>query len=212
MGPLLHSPEKQMSRLWRNHWTARRLSLGLLVLVNMLPIPGILVLDWDLFSILFFYWLESGVVGFYNIARMAMVRPVFGSHGSNRGNRLAGILFFMIHYSAFMAGHGVFIFGLFGPVEVDAVTVLIGVLALSVSHGGSFLLNFVGHREYEKVTLDQQMVAPYRRIVVMHIAIILCAFLLSLFDAPLITLMILVVLKIAIDGFSHMREHQRLRT
>lgn len=212
MDPLQRSPEEPTSSLWRSGVTTRRLSLGLLVLANLLPIPGIVVLKWDLFSILFFYWLESGVVGVYNVARMAMVRPVFGSHGSNRGNRLAGVLFFMIHYSAFMAGHGVFIFELFGPVKLGAATVLIGILALSVSHGGSFLLNFIGRKEYERVTLDQQMVAPYRRIMVMHVTIILCAFLLSLFGAPFITLMILVLLKIAIDVIAHVREHRRLGT
>lgn len=182
----------------------KKLTLTILVLVNLIPVLGVFLLEWDLFSILFFYWLESAVVGVYNIARMAMT--------SAQGHKLSGILFFMVHYSVFMLGHGFFLYGLFSPIAVETVTVVLGILALSVSHGVSFAVNFVGHKEYERVSLSEQMVAPYGRIMVMHITIILCAFLLNLFGSPQITLVLLVFLKIIIDVFAHLKEHQKLGT
>ena len=143
------------------------------------------------------------MVGIYNIARMLLIKSQ---------HKTSGIIFFLVHYSGFMAAHGFFIFELFSPVSIKMSTVILGLVSLSISHGVSFVTNFIGHKEYEKVSLSQQMVAPYRRIMVMHITIILCAILLNLFSLPLVTMLILVFLKIAIDIVAHIREHQRRGT
>jgi hypothetical protein len=111
-----------------------------------------------------------------------------------------------------MAGHGVFIFALFDQVTIEITAVLLGISLLTISHGLSFFVNFIGHKEYEKVSLSQQMVAPYRRIMLMHLTIILCAFLLNLLGANRITLIFLILLKVAIDAYAHLREHRRLGT
>jgi len=196
----------------------KKLALGSLVVANLMPVLGILALDWDLFSILFFYWLESAVVGVYNIPRMAMANPTGrqtdqgGTAVASRSHRLSGILFFLVHYSFFMAGHGAFIFALFERVAIEITPVAVGISLLIISHGLSFLLNFVGRREYQRVSLSEQMVAPYQRIMVMHLAIIACAFLLNLLGPNRITLILLIVLKIGIDAFAHLREHRRLGT
>ena len=73
-------------------------------------------------------------------------------------------------------------------------------------------VNYIGRKEYQRVSLSEQMVAPYRRIMVMHLAIILCAFLLNLLGANQITLILLILLKVAIDASAHWREHRRLGT
>jgi hypothetical protein len=179
----------------------KKRALYFLIIANLVPLTGILFLSWDLFSVLFFYWLESAVVGIYNIARMMFIKSL---------HKTSGIIFFIVHYSAFMAGHGFFIFALFSPASIKMSTVILGLVSLTISHGVSFVTNFIGHKEYEKVTISQQMLAPYRRIFVMHITIMLCALLLSLFSLPLVTMLILVFLKIAIDIIAHIREHTRL--
>ncbi|MCA1804108.1 MAG: DUF6498-containing protein [Xanthomonadaceae bacterium] len=47
-----------------------RIALALLVAVNLIPIVGVLWLDWDLASIIILYWLENLVIGFYTILKM----------------------------------------------------------------------------------------------------------------------------------------------
>lgn len=185
-----------------------------LVTANLIPVVGIFLLDWDLFSILFFYWLESAVVGVYNIPRMAMADPETNESArtSGKSHKLSGIIFYLIHYSAFMVGHGFFIFELFSPVQVKVSIVVLGVASLAVSHGISFAVNFIGKKEYKKVTLSEQMIAPYKRIMVMQITIIVCGFLLNLIDSPQFALVFLILLKIAIDIYTHWREHLRLGT
>jgi hypothetical protein len=175
-----------------------------LIAANLIPISGIFLAGWDLFSVLFYYWLESLVVGIYNIPKMLM------AHKNPTKHKLSGIIFFVIHYSGFMAGHGFFLYALFSPIKLLLSTVILGIGSLIISHGISFVINFIGRQEYQKVSVSEQMMAPYKRILVMHLTIIVCGFLLNLISRNEITLMILVVLKIVIDLTLHLREHGKL--
>jgi len=190
----------------------KKTALGGLVLANLVPILGIVIGSWDVFSILFFYWLESVVVGLYNVAKMAMIRTVQGGVAIGPRHRISGIIFFAIHYSAFMAGHGLFIFVLFEPQNVEPAMIIVAALSLVVSHGISFVANFIGKKEYSRTTLSEQMIAPYKRVVVMHLSIILCGFLVNLLPSSQMLLIPLVLLKIAIDIAYHFNEHRTLGT
>jgi hypothetical protein len=197
----------------------KKYSLYILILVNLVPVFGVLFLHWSLFSVMFFYWLESAVVGLYNIPKLFMAKatPDSGTKkailsASQTKGRLAITGFFLFHYGMFMLGHGLFVFELFGPPDLTMPTFFIGFGALAVSHGISFVLNYIGHKEYEKVTIAQQMFAPYKRIVIMHVTIIIGGFIVSLFGAPVLALVFMILLKIAIDGASHIHEHKRLGT
>jgi hypothetical protein len=193
----------------------KKYSLLSLILTNLVPVLGVVLLNWDLFSVLFFYWLESAVVGIFNIPKMLMAKrtepaKLPGNSISPKTRKLSGIIFFFVHYSLFMLGHGLFIFVVFSPVRIDAFMIIIGLLSFAASHGISFVTNFIGKKEYERVTLSQQMVAPYKRIVIMHLSIIFCGFLINIFSAPVVTLIFLILAKIAIDVISHLREHSKL--
>ena len=195
----------------------KKYSLYFLVLANLTPITGIIFLDWDLFTILFFYWLESAIVGIFNIPRMMLANAQSSSVAQEKNvtrtsHKISAVSFFLIHYSGFMAGHGFFIFELFKPDTMNLTFIWPGVLFLTISHGVSFVINFLFQREYQKVTISQQMIAPYRRILVMHITIFVCGFLISLLGSPQVTLIILVVFKIVIDIMAHFKEHNKLGT
>jgi hypothetical protein len=190
-----------------------------LVLANLVPVIGILFLGWDLFSVMFFYWLESAVIGIYNLPKMLMaqvseekdpdaprVTAIFTS------TKITAVIFFILHYGGFMLGHGFVIFAFFGPVEISPLNVLLGVASLTISHGVSFKTNFIDQREYEKVNLSQQMFAPYPRIIILHLSIFAVAFLVALAGSTQIALIILVAVKIVIDLRAHIKEHIRLGT
>ncbi len=196
----------------------KKYSLYVLILVNLVPVFGVLFLHWSLFSVMFFYWLESLVVGLYNIPKLLMAKATSDT-GDKKENstphtkgRLAFVIFFLIHYGIFMLGHGLFVFALFGPSDLTVQTFLIGFGSLAVSHGISFLINYIGHKEYERTTVSQQMIAPYKRIVFMHITIIASGFIIALFNVPVLALIFMVLFKIVIDAGSHIHEHQKLGT
>jgi hypothetical protein len=94
--------------------------------------------------------------------------------------------------------------GFRGP---DMTAVAWGALGLAISHGASFVFNFVGRKEYLRVSPGSQMFAPYGRLVILHLAIILGAFVSITIGSPIGALIVLVILKTIVDLTLHLREH-----
>ena len=89
----------------------------------------------------------------------------------------------------------------------DLSAVAWGALALAISHGTSFVVNFLGRREYLAVSPLRQMAAPYGRVVILHLAILLGAFVSLAIGSPIGAVIVLVILKTAVDLALHVRDH-----
>jgi hypothetical protein len=87
--------------------------------------------------------------------------------------------------------------------------VLLAVVALAISHGVSYWFNYLGRGEYRRTSPAAQMFAPYGRLVVLHITIILGGMAIALTGAPAAALAILGVLKILMDVGFHIAEHRK---
>jgi hypothetical protein len=83
------------------------------------------------------------------------------------------------------------------------------ILGLAVSHGVSFVTNYIRGGEYQRVGLQQLMQQPYGRIMVMHFAILFGGFLVMALHSPTPALLLLVALKIAFDLGSHVGERKK---
>ena len=204
----------------------RQVSLLALVLVNLLPLLGVLFFHWDVTALVVLYWSENLVLGFYTLLKMLVKSPIGG---------LGSGIFFLIHYGGFCAVHGLFIVALLIDENVDPMPgdpwplflvfpqLLINVVrqvldyappewlfafvALAISHGISFVMNFLLADERDELTLRDLMGAPYGRIVVLHVAIILGGFAVMALGQPVALLVVLVLLKLALDIKLHLREH-----
>jgi hypothetical protein len=216
------------------------LDLPLIVLLtaNAIPLFGVLFLGWDAFYIVLLYWTENIVIGFYNVLKMVFAAV---PHPIAHLGKLFLIPFFIVHYGGFTAVHGFFVLALFhkdgqGPpmdgmnwpcflVFVQMLFNVIGymysvippqvklaVLALFVSHGVSFVQNYLLRREYATAKPDKLMGSPYRRVVVMHIAILAGGFLTMTVGSPAALLVVLIVLKTILDINLHNREHKKAAT
>jgi len=186
-------------------------SVWILVLANLIPLAGVLLGNWEIGDIMLVFWAESAIIGFFNLLKMWVI---------GRWSMLLLGPFFVGHFGAFMVGHLLFIYALFladastadpdiGQVLADFVFLWPALLGLFISHGISFQLNFLGRREYRGITVQQQMGAPYKRIVIMHVTIIFGGFLTQVLDTPVLALVLLIVLKIIVDARAHRHEHQR---
>ena len=170
--------------------------------------------------VLITYWLENGIVGLLNVPKILLARESRTTLANERSGRAIYAAFFLVHYGIFWIAHGVFVFFIVrrefastvtDPLEVvlsDQALVVAG-LALLASHGASFLLNYIGRGEYLRTTPDAQMIAPYGRMAVLHITIVLSGVLVIAQGEPLYAVVLLVVLKTALDLFLHLREHGR---
>jgi hypothetical protein len=198
----------------------KRPSVLFLLAANILPFVGVLAWGWEVFPILVLFWMENVVVGVFNVLKM-----LAATSGNSRGraNKAAMIPFFCVHYGMFTAVHGVFIFAVFGgnffsdapgansSSVFDTIRnsqLLWGTLALLVSHGASFIVNYLGKGEYKRTSLNELMMQPYGRVIVLHLTIIFGGFLLTIIGSPVAGLIVLIVIKLGIDLFAHLAQHR----
>jgi hypothetical protein len=189
-------------------------SVVTLLLANLVPLVGVLAFGWSLIEVMFVFWAESAVIGLFNIAKMIRIDAATGT---------VSAAFFAVHYGIFMLVHAAFIIVLFAPkpggrlfqspsVDVALAALepaMAAVAAMFVSHGVSFAANFLRQREYERTTVPEQMFAPYKRIMVMQVAIILGGWIIMTVNEPVGALGVLVLLKTGVDLVAHLREHAK---
>lgn len=225
----------------------RDYSIISLITVNLVAIFGVLFLNWSLFLVLLLYWMESFVIGFFTIIKMLISPTLPGDRiplqkFSKTQKQILGIIlkiffipFFVLHYGGFMIGHLIFVYGIGNMAQIlenggvlpgifqmsDVIwQILIPFLVLFVSHGISFFINFIGKKEYQKTSSSELMIAPYKRIVVMHLTLLLGGFIsavvaiilqgISLNRIISATVMSLfIILKIYVDIKSHNKEHSK---
>ena len=214
------------------------LSMPALIGANLIPLAGILLFSWDVKFIVILYWLENLVAGFYNILKMVLVKP--GQDGTNLG-KVFLIPFFCLHYGGFCAVHGMILTAIFkigsghSPIDTGGtwwgplvfLEMLVQVIAriwqnrppemiwaiigLTISHGISFIENFIIGREYRAASLREQMHRPYQRIVIMHLTIIAGGFFVMRLNSPMPLMAALVLLKITFDIHLHRKAHGRAK-
>lgn len=197
-------------------WNAGTLSL---VAANMLPLFGALFFGWSLSSVIFLYWTENVVVGIFNIARMKRAIGPLGKESQNfkvNGKPYTPdmkgtvIFFYIIHYGLFTFVHGVFVSVLFGqPIGLGAVPFLLALASLFVSHGVSYVTNFIGKKEYERLSAPDLFFHPYKRIIILHITILFGGLLVQIVGFPVVAAVLLVFLKTGVDVFVHSWERQK---
>jgi hypothetical protein len=185
-----------------------------LIAANLVPIVGVLLFGWSAGHLMMLFWAESAVIGFYTVLRTIVV------------GKLAAIFavpFFVGHFGGFMAIHFMFIYYFFvrglraAEPEPELREALLGLFiplwpalaAFFVSHGVSFAVNFIGRREYAGTTVAAVTSAPYKRIILMQFTIIIGGWIVMALDNPVPALVLLVLLKIAVDLPAHREEHSK---
>jgi hypothetical protein len=185
----------------------------------------VLWLGWDLVTLVAIYWAENGVVGIFAVGRILTAGrdgpkgsdDAAGPHGV--AARLVLVPFFILHYGTFWVVHGIFVWFVLPMVFTtmgaspgggpDVAVVLTASFVLLVSHGSSFVLNWILGGEWRTSSASEEMGAPYSRVIVLHMTIILGAFAVAMFGAPIWALVVMVVLKTVIDLSAHLAERRR---
>ncbi len=184
-----------------------------LILVNLIPIYGVLFQGWDIGMVLHLYWAETVIIGFYAILKLPFVAG---------WSSIALIPFFCVHFGLFMFVHAAFL-GQFTSEEGmtfapwDVIPKQLGALkphwsfvlgAMFASHGISFVLNFLRGKEAQNLSTFDVMTRAYLRVVAMHVALIFGGFFVMTVGGASGVLVILVLIKIAFDLYAHTKEHR----
>ncbi len=200
-----------------------RLSVAVLIAANVLPIYGILFLGWEVFPVIFLYWLENVFVGCFNVLKMLIASP---SSAGTWFSKILMIPFFCVHYGMFTGVHGYFVFMMFGDASglkgdfptlevvgdaIEKYNLVYAAFALFFSHGFSFLFNYIGKEEFRNASVNTLMAAPYGRVVILHLTILLGGFLAMALHSPVFALLLMITMKIAADIWSHLRERKKMQ-
>jgi hypothetical protein len=198
--------------------------LALLVLLNTIPVYGVFQWGWKSFDLIFLYWLENLIIGGFMILRM-LVRPY--AHAVELAMPIFLVPFFAFHYGMFCYGHGKFVIHLFGEglppglANMDIPEIILPLvearhlfwplLGLFAYH----LLDWVrdvSERGLGSDGIRQLTVAPYRRIIILHITIIASGFALGALNEPLLGLLLLVTFKTGMDIYHWHKDEQAVQS
>lgn len=209
---------------------------------NMLPLWGVCFLKWDAFYIILLYWSENLAIGFYNILKIAAAKvehpvehlgklfliPFFVVH---YGGFMAVHGFFVLAFAKMAEGPSVAsppiggkpwpCFFVFLQLLINVIRQMLliippqmklAILALFISHGVSFVYNYLLKGEYATAKPGELMGKPYSRVVVLHIALLAGGFLVLTIGSPVPLLIVLVIGKTILDVKMHLREHRKAKS
>lgn len=193
-----------------------RPSVLALIAANLVPVAGVFLFGWKVFPLLLLFWFENVIIGVFNALKILFSAP---DQKFQWAGKLFVVPFFCVHYGMFTFVHGVFVVALFGggtnrgfpsPAtflnEMFEQKLVWAVLGLFVSHGVSFVHNYLIGGEFRRAGAQALMIQPYGRIVVLHVTILLGGFLMMALKSPALGLVLLVVLKVLLDLRAHLAE------
>lgn len=209
-----------------------RVSLYALLAANLIPVVFAVLCGWQVGGVVFFYWMENLVIGFYAILRLALAG--WGTGNSEKhGSKAFLIPFFTVHYFFFCFIHGVFLAVFFsgvfsgegpdklhgGPFSMlgnlvgeffagSPLASVLAVLGLVVSHGVSFVRNYLIGGEYRNTDPGVEMFRPYGRIVLLHVCILFGGFFVLMVGSSTPLVVLFMLAKTGLDVLAHSREHR----
>ena len=196
----------------------------LLIATNLVPLVGVACWGWNLGTVMVLYWLENGVIGVATVARMllAILAPLAPAGEQRRRpmtrmerlTSLPMVPFFVFQYGLFWVVHGVFVMVLFAgsdaafapatplrgaPSGIDVGAVATGLVGLGLYHLVAFVYWDLVRGDARRADPQTLMMAPYPRLMVLHVTIVIGAFVVGAKGPPIAALALLVVLKTALD-------------
>lgn len=170
-----------------------------ILLVNAIPLVGVLWFGWSVFEVLILYWFENVAIGITHAARMEI---------STRTNKVPNgrstTTFFILHYGLFTLVHGVFVIVFFGVVGGGLAEFIVRgflgpVIAIMAWQVLFLILDTLRTRGFQGRTPDDLMFEPYPRVLALHITVLAGGWLIDEMGSPIWALAILVGIKTAFD-------------
>lgn len=189
----------------------------LIILLNALPLYALFYWHWQVFDMIFLYWLENLVIGIF-AALSVLLHPARSVLAVCKQSFIA--VFFTVHFGIFCTLHGLFVFILFGGyAEVfnhhSLLYTMIWPLlqqngliycAISLLLLNAFYWLLDMHKVYtSEITEARMPESPYQRIAILHITLIASGFIIGAIKDPAWGLIFMVMLKILLDLFNHFK-------
>jgi hypothetical protein len=225
------SPAAERDTPWH-----RMPSVLALLAAHLVPLAGVLFAHWPIYPLMLMFWAENVIVGLYTVPKIILAcadPPELGP--GERPDKFSETLtpttyplFFVCHYGTFALVHFLVLYGIFGTPDVGKEMqhvapdrllatmfeqlsrsgLLLGVIALAASHGVSFWTNYVQPQRYLDVSKKEAMMAPYGRVILLHLVLIGGAFAIQRIGPGPLPLVVLILVKTGMDLVAHLKEHR----
>lgn len=170
------------------------LSAITLILSNLLVISLALIQNWDISTLLWVYWIQSIIIGFFQFFRILSLKTFTA-------------FFFVFHYGFFHFIYAIFLSNFFqNSPGLNLQDLLLGSAIFFANHLSSFIQNRV-QDEKLKPNIGTLLFQPYIRIIPMHLVLILGIILEN--QGKLIFFLIL---KTLADLITHTIKHKTVRS
>lgn len=192
-------------------------SLIFLIVANLVPIYQILFANLSVFELLLIYWVEGVAIGFFTVLKMLKAGASYFKDWPQDlfWSIFVGSLLLLFDLAFILkAGHLNTPNGVPYPIFFTSLkSVFIPFLAFFISHGFSYLNNFIGKQEYKSVTKESGLSGQaLGRISYLLVVPFFGVFALKIFDLSINAILIFIVVKIALDIYSHLHEHSILKS
>lgn len=215
-----------------------------LVLVNLYPIYGVVFLGWNAKFILYTYWCENLIIGLFTVLKMLKTKiyldntqldnPNLNTNNVGESNSSKILSFIWVYCGASFLYYiviailttetsGTVLFNL--PRQI-----IVPVGFIFLSHTFSYVVNFIIGAEYKKLSLDEEIKMPVRRLVIVHLTVtlgslvikgvgVVLMIIMALFFGltipqsvtGVVLLIIMVLAKIFLDIIAHLQEHNGIK-
>ncbi|MRX27239.1 DUF6498-containing protein [Kangiella sp. HZ709] len=189
--------------------------LILLLALNLIPLIGVILWQWDIFIVIWLFWLENAVIGAFNCLKILASKggdQLSVTPKSWRSN-IGLAVFFVFHYGFFTSAHAMIILEIFSKSfdgepwdiwhwtwswlqSIDG-TLWLAVLAM-VAYWLFDTIQFYLHESSNKQP-SKQMVEPYSRIIIAHVVLLLGAIFVVKFGFELAVIILLVLIKMLVN-------------
>lgn len=183
----------------------RPAALATVVIGNLIPFFGVLFLGWNAAQILILYWVENVILGLLTLPRL-----IVASQSAGEGAFLGG--FFIVHYGMFCFGHLTFALlivsdfadeagGLYGGLfrllrEPSFQWAVVAVAAVNLV---AQIREWWWPGQWRTADPKLEMFKPYGRIFVLHLTVLFGAAVATMLGAPAGAILILCLLKAALE-------------
>ena len=162
-------------------------------------------------TVLFGYFLETIIIGAFNIFKMYACR-----HQPDDKSVWFYIPFFIVHYGGFIAVQSIFLFAIFSVSDssffkepfhlIDNYQTIfqlegmpLMLLVLAFGQLVKYYFDFLQPQKFKQFKVSEIMFKPYLRIVVQQFVVILGGFFIAFSQASIITAIILVLVRFLVD-------------
>jgi Family of unknown function (DUF6498) len=196
----------------------RKISVISLIIANFGPLIGVLFLHWNVYPTIVLFWMESLVITLITLIKIAAVP----SHTFVKSlEKILLIPYFCLSYGFFLILCGLAIFFIFSGYSQSSsdfpsfsqiyqslahYQLQWALLALTISHGISFVTNYMRKKEYQVFTTNDLMWVPYNRAGVIIILVFIGGVLVKE-TGSIIALTVLILIKVYADIRLHLNHH-----